>query len=362
MHGKGRYRASHVATRRKAPPRPVPRRTRKSEQPDIPAAVVLANTQALAHPGAQDLARASELAEGADASETRRAYRSDVAAWLSYCESIGVAPFPADAMTVVSWIASFEKKGHAIATVRRRLSALSRLHRDRQLDRRGLEDPSVKKTLKGYAKARGSEQKKKRALTPDIVHHALLSDEFKVRDKAILAVGYVTGMRRSELAGLTWEDLSQEPEGFLVQIRHHRVASITERGSKTDQDGRGQIVAVPYAADKNFCPARALIAWKRECKHKTGPVFRCSSSTIYRLVLRAAAACGYDPTEFGAHSMRAGLLTTASETGIALGITMNASRHTDANTAAGYVRSREALSNPAFRAAADAIGGKKEPT
>jgi integrase len=59
------------------------------------------------------------------------------------------------------------------------------------------------------------------------------------RDRAILALGFSGAFRRSELVALDVEDLADDPAGLRVTIRK----------SKTDQEGRGQQIAVPHGVD-----------------------------------------------------------------------------------------------------------------
>jgi integrase len=51
-----------------------------------------------------------------------------------------------------------------------------------------------------------------------------------VRDRALIAFGFASAMRRSELVALRVEDLTEVLDGYRVLIRR----------SKTDQTGRGR--------------------------------------------------------------------------------------------------------------------------
>jgi integrase len=50
---------------------------------------------------------------------------------------------------------------------------------------------------------------------------------------------------------------------------------------------------------------------------------------------------GLDITEFGAHSLRAGFITSAAESGANLFKIMDVSRHKSVETVKGYVRTAE---------------------
>src|SRR3546814_4699992 len=56
-----------------------------------------------------------------------------------------------------------------------------------------------------------------------------------VRDRAVLALGMAAALRRSEIVALTLEDIELVPQGMKILIR----------GSKTDQERAGVVIAIP---------------------------------------------------------------------------------------------------------------------
>lgn len=64
--------------------------------------------------------------EGAYAPNTLRAYRSDWAHFLEFCENASLTPLPASPATMEAFIA-FEAQ-HAVATVERRLYSVRKAH------------------------------------------------------------------------------------------------------------------------------------------------------------------------------------------------------------------------------------------
>ena len=84
-----------------------------------------------------------------------------------------------------------------------------------------------------------------------------------VRDRALLLLGLAGGLRRSELSALSVEDLSFVEEGVVVLIRR----------SKTDQEGKGIRVGVPYGSHPETCPVRNLKAWLSVLGREEGPLF-----------------------------------------------------------------------------------------
>ncbi len=110
--------------------------------------------------------------------------------------------------------------------------------------------------------------------------------ELSIRDRALVLVALVTGMRRSELAALRWADVEPTSEGLLAWVRR----------SKTDQTGEGRPVAVPRGRGDS-CPVRALrdLRAERERAGEAGSsdrVFGCSDWTVAQVIKRVAELAG----------------------------------------------------------------------
>ncbi len=82
------------------------------------------------------------------------------------------------------------------------------------------------------------------------------SDLRGLRDRALILVGFAGAFRRSELVRLQVSDLSFNKEGVVIDIRV----------SKTDQEGAGRKVGIPFGEFQETCPVRALKAWLAEAK------------------------------------------------------------------------------------------------
>lgn len=83
-----------------------------------------------------------------------------------------------------------------------------------------------------------------------------------IRDRALLLVGFAGAFRRCELVALNVDDIEEKAEGLRVNIRH----------SKTDQEGRGEVIAIPRGSIA--CPVVALMAWIASASITEGAVFR----------------------------------------------------------------------------------------
>jgi integrase len=135
------------------------------------------------------------------------------------------------------------------------------------------------------------------------------------RDQLLVALGWASALRASELVGLDVEDLSVvgDPEfgdgGLLIRVRHAKGAD------------RVEWVAVPFAAQWAACPVRRTIAYLRGIR--SGPVFRhvdrhgkahrrLSARAVTDAVRQALReALQLDPGGYSSHSLRAGFVTEA---------------------------------------------------
>ena len=150
-------------------------------------------------------------------------------------------------------------------------------------------------------------------------------------------------LRRSELAALELRDLRFEREGVMLATRR----------SKRDQEGGGEEVAVPLAAELERCPVRALHAWLDAAALADVRVFRSigrhgaigaklSPWAIGEIVKGRVAAVGLDG-DFGAHSLRAGFATAAARGGFAEAAIMKHGRWKTAAVARRYIRAGQSL-------------------
>jgi integrase len=96
----------------------------------------------------------------------------------------------------------------------------------------------VKAVLRGIRRTLGTASVGKSPATADIIGAMLrLRPDNMIgrRDRALLAFGFASAMRRSELCALQVADLTEAPDGLRVLIRR----------PKGDQEGQGQEIAVP---------------------------------------------------------------------------------------------------------------------
>jgi site-specific recombinase XerD len=293
--------------------------------------------------------------EAEAAASTRRAYASDWRLFVTWCGDRGLPSLPASPATVATYIGALGRSGIRPATIARRVAAI----RDRHV-RAGFpaptDAPEVRAVVRGVRRTMGAAPRPKAPATADLVRTIVAgigTDRLlDVRDRALMLLGFASAMRRSELATLAVEDVTEEGRGLRITIRR----------SKGDQEGEGQTIAVPFGAGAT-CPVRALRAWLDASGIAAGPVFVAmgkgdrflpptvdpdtgrprgmSGRAIADVVKGRAAAAGLDPDEFAAHSLRSGFLTSAAQRGANVWKLREVSRHKSLDTLAGYVRAVE---------------------
>ena len=289
------------------------------------------------------IARVRAYVQAAKAVSTRRAYAADWRDFSSWCARRQLPALPATPETIALYL-SESADTLKVATLGRRLAAIAKAHQAG-----GYESPCamrhaiVSETWKGIRRAHGVAQNAKApVLVRDL--RAML-DELPggligLRDRALLLVGFAGAFRRSELVCLDVEDLAFTSDGLVVTMRR----------SKTDQEGAGRKVGVPYGSRPDTCPVRALRAWLEASGIAAGPVFRSvnrhgrlqpgrlSSKAVALVVKRYAGAAEMDASQYAGHSLRAGLATSAAIAGASERAIMTQTGHRSAAMVRRYIR------------------------
>src|SRR5262249_35383770 len=180
------------------------------------------------------------------AENTRRAYQSD----LRHFELWG-GSLPASPETIAVYLAAHADH-LSVTTLIRRLAALSKAHQARGLDN-PIRSELVRATLRGIKRQRRRTQLQAKPLLRDdllLVLDAMGNSLKDLRDRAILLIGFAAALRRSELVALDVVDIAHARRGIVLHLRR----------SKTDQDGQGHKIAIPYGRSR-WCPVTCLDAW-----------------------------------------------------------------------------------------------------
>lgn len=146
---------------------------------------------------------------------TLAAYRRDLRSYEDFLASRGVTLEDSDLSVVEDYLATLRSSGHAATSVARALSAVKGLHRFRLDEGISARDPTDK------VSSPASGRRLPKAITEDevvrLIETARGDEPADVRDRAMLEMLYGTGMRVSELTGLSLGDLKTESN--LLRVR-----------------------------------------------------------------------------------------------------------------------------------------------
>lgn len=286
-------------------------------------------------------AEALDYGRAALSANTMRAYKADWAAFQDWCASRGRASLPASPATVANFASMLADAGKRVPTIARKLAAIRFFHRGARMDN-PTEDAGVSAILKGIRRTIGVAPHQKAPATADVIHAILAHiprDTMQgKRDRALLLLGFAGAFRRSELVGIEVEDLTFNDKGVDVFLGR----------SKTDQEGKGQSVAILNG--KALCAADRLREWMEAAEITVGPIFRrvsrgdnvladaLTAQSVALIVKRYAQAAGLDVSNLSGHSLRAGFITSAADNRASISRIMEVSRHRDPRSVETYVR------------------------
>ncbi len=304
--------------------------------------------------GQAALAVAARFARRSAAANTLRAYRADWTHYAAWCETAGFEPVPAAPSTVGAYLASLAET-HAPTTIRRRLSAIARMHRFNDLPwnsaHRDIQEP-----LRGVLREHGRPVAKAGAITLVELRRLVATCDRSapgLRDRALLLIGFAAALRRSEIVALRVEDLVSVPGGLRLRLRR----------SKTDRAGEGTEVGLPRGHHRETCPVAAFEAWQAVARRKAGPLFRrvlasgrigdaALNADSVRLILRRRAGMAGLEREaawerLSPHGLRSGFISEAYQAGVRDEDIMRHTRHRDLRTMRGYVQRASAVAESA---------------
>jgi len=241
---------------------------------------------------------------------TLRAYKADFKDFSAFCLKNGLSFMPTEPK-ILSLYLTHLSASSKFSTLKRRIASISVIHKIKghYLDTK---HPIIMENLHGIKRVKGSHQKAKKPilinelkLVINAIDQTNQKEKRKIRDKAIILVGFSGGFRRSELVNIDYDDIEFVIEGVKIFIKR----------SKTDQSGEGMIKAIPYFDNKTFCPVLALKHWIDNCEIKAGKIFDISDKSVALIVKKYASLAGLDANKYGGHSLRSGFATSTAESG-----------------------------------------------
>lgn len=292
------------------------------------------DTPAIVHAHGQFNALADQV-ERTVAASSARVYKQTFGAWTEWCAMNGVSPLDLRPGNVTAFL---EANDTTKATRQRQLSALRKLAQMLYIieptddHRRIVEALKVTKAPAGGA----GRERARRAMTPAEADRMLRvwngDQPVHKRNRALVAVLLLGGVRRSEAAALRWRDV--DFENGVLYVRHGK-------GDKARD--------VPLAGDYAL---EALRAWQLVQPSGYvwvfGPVERggsigadraLSGTDVYRIWTATATAAG---VESKPHDARRTFITEALATGTPLATVQAAAGHANGETTLRYAQAVDA--------------------
>jgi len=291
--------------------------------------------------------KAKTFVAAAKAPATLKAYRNDWRDFESWCRKHQLTALPSTPEAIALYIAD-RASTLASGTIARRLTSITKAHQAAGFT----DSPAttrhfvVGETLKGIRRTIGTAQHGKAPLVSADIRRIVAArrdDLLGLRDAALVLVGFAGAFRRSELAGIHVCVLKFSTDGGVVTVGK----------SKTDQEGAGREIGLPFGSSPDTCPVRSLRQWLDSAGIREGPVFRSvgryghvsrrglHSDSIGKLLKRAAGRAGLKVEELGGHSLRAGCVTQAAMNGVREFVIMRQTGHKTIATLRRYIRSGE---------------------
>jgi len=274
---------------------------------------------------------------------TLRAYQSDYNDFLEFCSKNGFQSMPTQPKILALYITHLSSYSK-YSTLKRRLASISVIHKAKgyYIDTK---HPIIMENLMGIKRTNGSNQKgKKPLLINDLkliikaIDQSKEKDNRKIRDKAILLIGFSGGFRRSELVDIEYDDIEFVSEGVKIFVKR----------SKTDQSGEGMTKAIPYFDNKDFCPVIALKNWIEIIELKNGKIFNISDKNVALLIKKYASYAGLESHKYAGHSLRSGFATSTAESGAEERSIMAMTGHKSTEMVRRYIKEANLFKNNAL--------------
>lgn len=305
------------------------------------------NTSILIHSSMELSADVQQLHQQAEvhlsnskAKNTKRAYTSDWQLFTDWCTTHTLVELPATPETIAYYL-TFLSSSSKASTIKRKMTAISQRHLSANLES-PTKHPLVQGVWQGIQRSIGIKEVGKEALWLADLRQVvgILPDTLiGTRNRALLVNGWAGALRRSELVGIDVEHLRFTSDGLVLTIEH----------SKTDQQGAGQVIALPYGSNRSTCPVRSMKEWLEESKITNGPVFRrmdrhgnlyerMTAQSVRLIVQKNCQLAGLTATSYGAHSLRSGFCSTAAKAGKSEHQIMRQTRHKQSSSLQRYIK------------------------
>jgi len=276
-------------------------------------------------------------------SNTLRAYSSDFKDFSVFCAKNNFSSLPTDPKILALYLTHLSQISK-FSTLKRRIASISVVHKMKghYIDTK---HPLIIENLLGIKRKNGSNQKAKKPILIndlkkiiEVINQLKIKDIKKIRDKALILVGFAGGFRRSELVNIDHSDVEFVREGVKIFVKR----------SKTDQSGEGMTKAIPSFNTTAYCPVLHLEQWMMYKELKRGKVFSLSDKSVALIVKKYANLAGLDGDKYAGHSLRSGFATSTAESGAEERNIMAMTGHKTTQMVRRYIREANLFKNNAL--------------
>ena len=281
---------------------------------------------------------------------------------MAWCEQNGRPAFPADTNDVANYLAERGSVGQSVSTLRTVVAAIKAGH-----DANGLpfdtKAPAITRTLRGLHNESPKLPRQAEPIRGETILELMAGTDTSpigLRDAAMLALGYVFALRRSELVALDFE--TQGTGDGVLRIAA-KTMEITFAMSKT-ATSEPQVVAVPRA--ENSEAVKAVEAWIEAASIQPGePILRSVTKggeiggrlhpqSVAKIIkarigehhqLHGAPAnkAAAEAARYSGHSLRVGFSVSAAEGGADIRAIASVTRHRSLTMPARYAQKAEQI-------------------
>ena len=277
------------------------------------------------------------------ATNTLRAYNADFRDFSNFCNQNGFNEMPTSPKVLSLYLTHLSSTSK-YSTLKRRIASIGVLHKMKgyYVDTK---HPIIVENLMGIKRKNGVNQKGKKPLLINdlkllinVLNEKQKNIDKKLRDKAILLIGFSGGFRRSELVQLEYDDIEFVTEGVKIFIKK----------SKTDQSGEGITKGIPYFNNEFYCPVRALKDWLNHLNLRNGKIFKVSDKSIALIIKKYSNLANLDSKKYAGHSLRSGFATSAAEAGAEERSIMAMTGHKSTEMVRRYIKEANLFKNNAL--------------
>ena len=276
------------------------------------------------------------------ANNTLRAYKADFRDFVLFCQQNGLNSMPSKPQIITLYLTHLSKSSK-FSTLKRRLASISVIHKlnGHYLDTK---HPIITENLLGIKRAKGTYQKAKKPILINdlkLIINVINEDKnpkIRLKNKALILIGFSGGFRRSELVGIVYEDVEFVNEGVKIFVKR----------SKTDQSGEGMTKGIPYFSNPEYCPVVSLKNWIQKGEIKSGKVFEMSDKNVALTIKKYAGLAGLDKNKYSGHSLRSGFATSTAELGAEERSIMAMTGHKTTQMVRRYIKEANLFKNNAL--------------